>query len=171
MHILRIPPGKWGKDLTMAFTPIETQEQFDAAIKERLQRDREAQQKKYEGWISPDDLKKFMDERDDKIKQLEDAAAETAQKLADKDAEIAESAKYRTDLEKTKIAIAAGLKIDYVDRLRGSNAEEWKKDAEVLAKDFAAAHATAPLGSPEPSTGGKANTGKQFADWFNEQFN
>ena len=155
----------------MAFTPIETQEQFDAAIKERLQRERESQAKKFEGWVSPDDFQKLVAERDAKIKQLEDAATDTAQKLADKDSEIAASAKYRTDLEKTKIAIAAGLKIDYADRLRGETAEEWKADAELLAKDFGAAHLTAPLGSPEPAGSNKQNTSKQFADWFSENFN
>ena len=46
----------------MSFTPIETQEQFDAALKDRLQRDRDAQAKKYEGWTSPEDLQKVKDE-------------------------------------------------------------------------------------------------------------
>lgn len=133
------------------FKIIETQEQFDAAISERLKRDREAQAKKYEGWTSPEELKKVTDDLNKKIKSLEDAAAETQKTIAEKDAEIAKSAQYRTDLEKTRIALAAGLKIDYADRLRGETVEEWKKDAEVLAKDFATAHITAPLGSSEPT--------------------
>ena len=155
----------------MSFTPIETQEQFDAAIGERLKRDRESYAKKFEGWISPEDLTKINEDHAAKIKALEDAAAEVQQQLADKDVQIAEGAKYRTDLEKTRIALAAGLKIDYADRLRGDTAEEWKADAETLAKDFATAHITAPLGNPEPvSTGGKA-TRDRFADWFNETMN
>lgn len=133
------------------FKIIETQEQFDAAISERLKRDREAQQKKFEGWISPADQQKAMEELNKKIKGLEEAATASEKKIAEKDAEIAKGAQYRTDLEKTRIALAAGLKIDYADRLRGETAEEWKKDAEILAKDFAAAHITAPLGSPEPT--------------------
>ena len=133
------------------FTIIENQEQLDAVVKERLKRDREARAKQFEGWTSPDDLQKIHDEYKKQIKAYEDAAAKDAKTIADKDAEIAKGAKYRTDLEKTRIALAAGLKIDYADRLRGETEEEWKADAEVLAKDFAASHRTAPLGAPEGS--------------------
>lgn len=42
----------------MEFTPITTQEQLDGIITERLKRDREAQSKKYDGWISPEDYQK-----------------------------------------------------------------------------------------------------------------
>ena len=155
----------------MSFTPIETQEQFDAAIGERLKRDRESYAKKFEGWISPEDLTKINEDHAAKIKALEDAAAEVQQQLADKDVQIAEGAKYRTDLEKTRIALAAGLKIDYADRLRGDTAEEWKADAETLAKDFATSHMTAPLGDPEPVSTGKRTTQDKFAEWFNEAMN
>lgn len=132
------------------FTPIETQEQFDAAISERLKRDRETQAKKYEGWTSPDEMQKVIDEYKGRIKALEDAAAATQQTMAEKDAAIAESAKYKTDLEKTRIALSVGLDLKYAERLRGETAEEWKTDAEELAKDFAAVHNVPPLGSPEP---------------------
>lgn len=135
------------------FKPIETQEEFDARLGERLQRERSAFKKKLEeeGWTAPESLAELKAEHEKQIKALQDAAVETEKKLADKDAEIAEGAKYRTDLEKTKIALAAGLKIEYADRIRGNNADEWKADAETLAKDFAASHVTAPLGSNEPT--------------------
>lgn len=146
------------------FTVIETQEQFDAAISERLKRDRESQAKKYEGWMSPEDKQKLIDEYETKIKAHEEAATAAEQKLAEKDAAIEESAKYRTDLEKTRIALDAGLKIEYADRLRGENADEWKADAESLAKDFAANHVTAPLGSNEPEMTEKT---KRESEWVN----
>lgn len=153
------------KETIMAeFTPINTQEEFDAALKERLKRDREAQAKKFEGWTSPEDLQKKMSEFERQIKELQDAAAASEKTLAEKDAKIAEGAKYRTDLEKTRIALAAGLKIDYADRLRGENADEWKKDAEVLAKDFAVSHRTAPLGDPEPAQSKNVRTDKRSAE-------
>lgn len=153
------------------FKIIETQEQFDEAIKARLERDRESYAKRFEGWISPEELEKRIGEQAKRLKALEAAAAETQKQLAAKDEEIAKGEKYRTDLEKTRIALEAGLKIDYADRLMGTTAEEWKADAEKLAKDFAAARGAAPLGTSEPTTTGKRSTRTQFADWVNESFN
>ena len=42
----------------MAFKTIETQEQFDEAIKERLERE----SKKYEGYMSPSDVAKLQED-------------------------------------------------------------------------------------------------------------
>ena len=42
----------------MSFEPINTQEEFDAAVKDRLAREA----KKYEGYTSPDDLEKIREE-------------------------------------------------------------------------------------------------------------
>ena len=39
------------------FQKIETQEQLDAVIGERIKREKETIGKKYEGYISPDDFK------------------------------------------------------------------------------------------------------------------
>lgn len=156
----------------MAFTPINTQEEFDAAIGERLSRDRESQAKKYEGWTSPEDLKKITDAHEVEIKKLTDAAAESEAKIKNLNEEIAKSNTYRADLEKTRIAIAQGLDIKYADRLRGETREEWEADAKDLAKDFAAyasaQNQPAPLGSP--GTSGTKTTRDQFADTVNQFF-
>lgn len=139
---------------------ITTQEEFDAAIGERLKREKESAAKRFEGYTSPDDLEKIKAEYDKQIKGLQEAAAASEKVLAEKDAKIAEGAKYKTDLEKTRIALAAGLKIDYADRLRGENEDEWKKDAEILAKDFATSHASAPLGNPDPAPTNKNDSNR-----------
>lgn len=153
------------------FKIIETQEEFDARISERLKRAAETTAKKYEGWTSPEDLETVKSDYESKIKTLEDSVASAEQKLKDKDIEIAESAKYRTDLEKTRIALQAGLKIEYADRLRGETEEEWKADAEALAKDFASSHVTAPLGTNEPEITKEPSAREKFAEWANETFN
>ena len=153
------------------FKIIETQEEFDARISARLKRAAETAAKKYEGWTSPEDLETVKSDYESKIKTLEDSVASAEQKLKDKDIEIAESAKYRTDLEKTRIALQAGLKIEYADRLRGETEEEWKADAEALAKDFASSHVTAPLGTNEPEITKEPSAREKFAEWANETFN
>ena len=38
------------------FTPIETQEQFNEVLKDRLQREREVTEKRFEGYLSPDEF-------------------------------------------------------------------------------------------------------------------
>ena len=153
------------------FKVIETQEQLDKLIGERIQRANEKAAEKYTGWKSPDDVQAITNTYEEKIKKLEEAAAATQQIIADKDAEIATSAKYKTDLEKTRIALEAGLKIEYADRLRGENEEEWRADAQFLAKDFAAAHYNAPLGNPEPIITKEASTREKFSEWFAEEMN
>ena len=52
------------------FTAITSQEQLDAVIGDRLKRSEEKWQKKYEGYISPDD---FNAKTSDLQKQLTDA--------------------------------------------------------------------------------------------------
>ena len=152
------------------FTPIETQEQLNEIIGERIRRAEAKAAEKFAGWISPDDLEVIKADYDSKIRTLEDAAAEAQKTIESKDAKIAEGEGYRTDLEKTKIALAAGLKMEYADRLRGENADEWKADAEALAKDFAQSNATVPLGTGEPEITEDAPSAAEhkFKEWFKE---
>ena len=83
-------------------------------IGERIARAKETANKKFEGWTSPDDFAKAKEEfakaEEDYKKQISDlqaAAAETEKIIAEKDATIAKADQYRTDLEKTRIALAA----------------------------------------------------------------
>ena len=145
----------------MEFKPIETQEQLNELIGERIKKiEARAAQEAAEKYAGFDDLKKQNEDLKAQIQTLQDAAAETSKKLE-------ESAKYKTDLVKTRIALTAGLKMDYADRLRGNNEEEWKADAEALAKDFAAAKKiSVPLGDPEPVKKGEPSTRDLFAEWL-----
>lgn len=150
---------------------ITTQEELDEIIKSRIARANESAAKKYEGWISPDEMEKTRKDFETQLEALREAAAESARKIEEKEASIKEMATYKTDLEKTRIAIAAGLDVKYASRLQGDNAEAWKKDAEDLAKDFAAARkpVSTPIGSSETPPG-KISTSKQFENWFNSNF-
>ena len=147
------------------FKVIETQEQLDAILGDRLKRERESSEKKYEAYTSPDDLQKLKDSYEARIKEME---AESQKALAEKDALIAEGAKNKTDLEKTRIALKAGLRMEYADRLRGETEEEWKADAEELAKDFATAHQVAPLGSNEPQITEEHTAKQTFKEWVDQ---
>lgn len=118
------------------FKAILTQEELDAVIGERLKRDRETQEKKYKGYTSPEDLAKLKSEHEESIQKMKDAAAASKEEMSKKDEELKAAQAYKIELEKTKIALEAGLPLRYATRLMGSNPDEWKADAEAMAKDF-----------------------------------
>ena len=158
------------------FRPIETQEQFDARIADRISRERKtaieayAAELKEKGWKSAEDIAALTADLNQQIADLQNAATAAEQTITNQKAEIEANAKYRTDLEKTRIAIAAGLNIDFAERLKGDDAESWKKDAEGLAKMIkAAAPQSTPLRDPDAG-GGNGSTRDQFASWFKESF-
>lgn len=119
----------------MAFEPITTQEAFDSAIKARLERNTKTVtdeiSKKYEGYVSPDELKKQLKERDDKITTLSGDIAAKDAKLADL---TAKSKKMEISGLKTKIAHEKGIPFELAERLSGETAEEITADADALAK-------------------------------------
>ena len=116
----------------MAFTPINTQEEFDAAIKDRLARDRE----KYEKYISPEDLEKIKNGHKEELDKLKEENESIKKQLTEKDSTIAErDAKikdYETDSVKKRIVREAGLPDDAAGYLTGDDVEALKKSAEGL---------------------------------------
>lgn len=119
------------------FTPIETQEEFDKAIKSRLaQKDREMSEK-YKGYLSPDESKAM---KADFEKQIEDAnklVKEANDKLSTFDKTVSEltqrAEKAETKVLKTQIANEKHLPIELADRLIGNTKEELEADADNLS--------------------------------------
>lgn len=117
------------------FKAITTQEEFDNAIKERL--DRQAKKtadevrKGFAGWLSPDDVKA-------KTADLEKQIADLTGKLNDSKAayDKLDGEKKALDLARAKESAArdAGLPYELAARLTGNTADELKADAETLSK-------------------------------------
>ncbi|MBR7039923.1 MAG: DUF4355 domain-containing protein, partial [Oscillospiraceae bacterium] len=105
------------------FKIIDTQEAFDAAVKERLERQKKAVtaevEKRYEGYLSPDDAKKLNE-------ALDAAKQESARLTAERDT-------LRLDAVKVRIAHEAGLPQALAGRLAGDTEDAIRKDAEALA--------------------------------------
>lgn len=141
------------------FTPIETQEQFDAAISSRLQRERETAAKRYEGWTSPEELQNIRSGYDTQLKGLQDElkAAKTthAAELRDRDQTIA---RYETDSVKTRVAMELGLPYGMASRLTGGTEEEIRADAEALKGIMRSGSSAQPGRSTEPAAGGSNDT-------------
>lgn len=129
--------GKSGERNHMEFTPINTQEEFDAAIKSRLQRERDTVSKQYADYDRiKEDLQKLTDEK----AAFESSAKETAEKMKDLNDQLAAANTkikgYEVDRLKTSAALSAGIPMELKDRLTGETEEEITKDAASLAKLF-----------------------------------
>lgn len=121
------------------FTPIETQEAFDAAIKDRIERAKKSAAadaaKQYEGWIKPEDAQKSADQIAALTKQVAELTAKN---------QAAELSALRT-----RIAHETGLPFELADRLHGGDEKALRADAEALGKLTASKPAPSPAYSPE----------------------
>lgn len=118
------------------FTPItfNTQEEYDSAFKDRIERER----KKFEGYISPEEVEKLNKDHQAKIDELSKSISSQDEKYKNFDAQLAERdakiAKYESDSAKTRLAIKYKIPFELADKISGSTPEEMEKDA----KNFAA---------------------------------
>lgn len=109
------------------FKIIDTQEAFDSAIKSRLEHNTktvtEEVTKKFEGWLSPEDVTKQISGLSGKIKENEQIIADLT----------AKNKAYENSLIKIKIAFETGLPFELSERLSGETEKEIRADAEKLA--------------------------------------
>lgn len=143
----------------MEFKAIETQEELEAVLKDRLERERNTVQKKYADYETLKDKAKKYDElaAQDYPKQLEalntqlkeaQGKAETHEKVV---ADLtARATTAETALLRAKVANENKIPFELADRLTGTTEAEMKKDAEALSK-FIAPPFTAPLAATEPT--------------------
>lgn len=133
------------------FKPIETQEEFDSMIADRLKRERETVTKKYGDYES---LKEKADKYDSTVADYEARLKKVNGELEKNKQSIQElqtkNAKYETDSAKTRIAQEYGIPYEMASRLTGTDEESIRKDAEAFAKSLSSARkSTAPLRSTE----------------------
>jgi hypothetical protein len=145
-------PGKQEKgDMRMSeFKPITTQEEFDAAIKGRLSREKE----KYGDY---DQLKSRVAELEEENVDLKSTIEATNQSKAAADKQLEDMQKqivgYETASLRTRIALQHGLPYDLADRLQGTDEESFKADAERLAGYMKKSQPVAPIRDIEPQVG------------------
>ena len=129
------------------FKPITTQEEFDAAIKERLAREKA----KYSDY---DQLKSRVTELETENVDLKSTIEANNQSKADADKQLEEMqskiAGYETASLRTRVALQHGLPYDLADRLQGTDEESLKVDAERLAGFIKKTQPVAPVRETEP---------------------
>lgn len=124
------------------FNPINSQEELDAIIKNRIERERKTTAEKYADY---EDLKNASANYESKLAEMAKALEEANATIAGHSAVVEELntkiTGYETKATKIRIAKEAGLDIDFADRITGATDEEMKADAELLAKAFKTNHA------------------------------
>ena len=124
------------------FQAITTQEELDSIIKDRLKRDREAQTKKYEGWISPEDHQKAIAEANKALDDYKAAHSGDEQTIADLKAKNQE---YETASLRSRIAHEVGLSYEWIGRISGTDEKSIRADAESLKNLLGSQTTPAPL--------------------------
>lgn len=138
------------------FTVIETQEQLDSIIKDRLKREQESNQKKYEGYLSPDEFKNKTADMEKQIGDLTANLNEANGKVANFEKQIAEKdtkiKAYETASVKSRVAHETGLSYDAIKFLQGDNEDSIRESAESL-KALVGVRKAAPLADSEGISG------------------
>ena len=153
------------------FKIIETQEQFDERIKERLERAEKNAEKKireeFAGWTSPDDLKALNDAHAGELSALKDAQAKELEKFAGYDekfnTQAARIKELETDALKTRIATEKGLPASAVEFLHGEDEQAIKDSADKLAKLSGSGHALGFTRNTEEKTNPSAEAFREIA--------
>lgn len=132
------------------FTTIETQEQFDTAIKARLDREKSKYEEKLTDYEA---TKSKLADAEKQIGDLTGALNSANEKIAGFDSQIAERdskiATYEAASVKTRIAHEMGLSFDAIDFLQGTDEDSIRKSAESL-KNLVGSNHIAPLANTEP---------------------
>lgn len=160
------------------FKVIETQEEFDKAIKARLaQKDREVAEK-YKDYLSPEDASAMKADFDKQLDEANKTVKEANEKLSTFDETVsnltqrAEAAEGK--LLKHKVAYENKLPIELSDRLIGKTEEELKADAEKLSSVLKPQGNGAPpayIGTQKASSGNTYEAGMmKLAEAFGQQF-
>lgn len=129
------------------FKTIETQEELDTIIKERIRRERD----KYSDYESTKTRLTQLEQENSELKSVLEA---NKQSLTDKDTELGQLQSvvtgYETAALRTKIALQSGLPYDLADRLVGTDEESLKRDAERLAGFIRPSQVQAPIYDKTP---------------------
>lgn len=154
------------------FTPIETQEQFDAMVKDRIARAEKAAAEKYSDY---DALKTQNTDLSNQIAQLTEQIRKQTETIDGNKTVVddltAKVQAYETASVKTKIALELGLPYQMADRLTGTDEDSIRADAETI-KALLGNSGGMPLAASEPTMtnmSSEAVAKKKFEDWLKTQ--
>lgn len=113
------------------FQAITDQETLNNIIKDRLKRERESTEKRFEGWVSPDDHQKAINEANKAFDDYKKAHESDEQTIADL---TAKNKAYEVANIKSRIAHEVGLSYEWINRINGEDEQSIREDAESIKK-------------------------------------
>ena len=133
------------------FKVIETQEQLDKVIGERIRRAEEKAAEKYNDYEA---IKTQNAEYVTQISQLQEQLQKQTETINGNQSIVddlkAQVQNYESSSLKTRIALEAGLPYKMAERLTGTTEEEVRADAEMMVKLMGAQTPAAPIGTNDP---------------------
>jgi septal ring factor EnvC (AmiA/AmiB activator) len=145
-----------------------TKEEFDKAIQERLNRQKESIEKQYADYA---EIKARNTELETEVGTLKTTLSETTKKTENYDKDIADLnakiAGYETANMRTRIALQHGLPYDFSSRLVGEDEESIIADAKKLAELVGNKGPVPPLKDVEPQIEGKDGAYKALLENLN----
>lgn len=128
----------------MAFNPINTQEELDQIIQQRIERERKTIMAQYADY---DALKTQVTDLTQKLKDEQTKHSDTVKQIADLQNKVHG---YEVEALKTIVAQETGIPFALRGRLQGTTEAEIRKDAETLA-GLIGAKDTTPKTIPAPA--------------------
>lgn len=130
------------------FKAIETQEQLDRIISERLNREKE----KFSDYES---LKGDKEKLEQQLLEMNESLEATNANKKTYEQQIEELNSKVKDFEikniKTKVALENGIPLDFANRISGDDEKAIKEDAQKIASFFKSQNPTPPLKDTEPT--------------------
>ena len=148
----------------MSFKAIETQDELDRIITDRLSRQKEGFDKQLgeldQLKTANADLEKQVGTLQSTIEQSKAGQDDYTKQISELNSKVAG---YETANLRTRIALQNGLPYDLADRLVGDDEESIKADAERLSSFVTKKQTTAPLKDLENISNGKNSAWSQMA--------
>lgn len=146
------------------FTPITTQEEFDAIIKSRLEREANKVRGEFADYES---IKNSLAEKNRQLEELNGKISGFETQISDLNAKLSAS---ETGSAKTRIAYEMGLPFELSKRLTGETEDEIRKDADNLKLLIRKSQPAQPVFNPDPRQGdSKEEAYKQMIQDMNQK--
>lgn len=133
--------------MTDSIFPIADQAALDAVIKDRLERERTSITKKFDGYLSKDEVSNTIAEYKKQIEEINALHAKDSETIKTLTAQVKS---YETANIKSKVAMELGLPFGMASRISGETEEDIRKDAQSLRDLMGATKPQAPQAATEP---------------------